>query len=519
MQNTIDVEVAKNSESAKNKRIAKNAAMLYVRMFLVMGVTLFTSREVLRLLGVDDFGIYNVVGGIIVLFTFLNSAMTASTQRFLNFELGRGRLDNVSRCFSASVTIHIWIAIVTLLIGEIVGIWFLNEYIQIPEGREYAANWALHFSLLGAAVNIIRTPYNAALIAYEKMSFYAYVSIVEVFLKLAVVYLLLISDFDKLILYSALMFVVICVVTGCYYIYSRQKFKECRYKLFYDKSLYKSLMSFSGWSLFGSLANVGSYQGTNIILNIFHGVGANAAIGIANQVQTAVSSFVANFQTAFNPQLVKSYAAGENSYFIKLILRTSKYSFYLLFVISLPIYIYCDKFLGIWLSYVPPYAVDFSRLIILVSLLDAIQGPLWISVQATGRIKIYQICVSLLTLMNIPFSYIAMKYGYPPNAVLVIKIVVSCILLLYRIGYLRKTMGLSMSLFAKEVLVPSIIISVVSYVSISLLSMFGNGMVYLLVVSAISVLLNSVMIMWIGLTTDERRFLMRAIRNRFSRGI
>ena len=519
MQDTIDVEVGKNSESANNKRIAKNTAMLYVRMFLVMGVTLFTSREVLRILGVDDFGIYNIVGGIIVLFTFLNSAMTTSTQRFLNFELGRGRLDNVSKYFSASVTIHILIAIVTLLVGEIIGVWFLNEYIKIPEGREYAANWTLHFSLLGAAVNIIRTPYNAAIIAYEKMSFYAYISIIEVLLRLGVVYLLLIGDFDKLILYSVLMFIVICVVTFFYYIYSRQKFKECRFRLFYDKSLYKSLMSFSGWSLFGSLANVGSYQGTNIILNIFHGVGANAAVGIANQVQTAVSSFVANFQTAFNPQLVKSYAAGENSYFIKLILRTSKYSFYLLFVISLPIYIYCDKLLGIWLSYVPPYAVDFSRLIILVSLLDAIQGPLWISVQATGRIKVYQICVSLLTLTNIPFSYIAMKNGYPPSGVLVIKIIVSCVLLFYRIGYLRKTMNLSVRLFSKEVLIPSVIISGVSYVAIYLLSMLGNGMVNLLAVSAVSVLLNIVMIMWIGLTTEERLFLVRAIRNRFTHGV
>ena len=314
------------NNSQNNKRIAKNTLMLYVRMLLIMAVSLYTSRVILQALGVEDFGLYNVVGGVVVLFTFINNAMVTSTQRFLNFEIGGNNLDEARKVFSASLNIHIIIAGAFLLLAETVGLWFLNRYIQIPEGREIAANWVYQFSIIVSILNIIRSPYNAAIIAHEHMSFYAYVSIIEVILKLAIVYMVYLFA-DRLIAYAFLMMMVTLIVLGVYYIFCKRKYEICRYQFEYDRKRYMALASFSGWSLFGSLANMGASQGINIILNMFFGVAVNAAMGIANQVNAAVYQFVSSFQTAFNPQIIKSYAADDRNYFISLILNSSRYSF------------------------------------------------------------------------------------------------------------------------------------------------------------------------------------------------
>lgn len=498
--------------SENNKRIAKNTMFLYVRMLLIMGVTLYTSRIVLQVLGVEDFGIYNVVGGIVVLFSFVNNAMVTSTQRFLNYELGKKNLEATARVFSASVTIHWCIAIVTLILAETVGLWFLLNYIQYPQEREWAVFITYQFAIFSTCVNMIRAPYNAAIIAYEKMSFYAYISIIEAVLRLLIVYLLSLANFDHLIFYSVLMFSVIGIVTLAYYAYCKSYFSTCHYTYHWEKDLYKRLMGFSGWSLFGGVANMGASQGLNILLNMFFGVTVNAAMGIANQVQAAVYSFVGNFQTAFNPQIVKSYASGDRDYFIDLIVRTSKYSYFLLFTISLPLYVCCEEVLSLWLGNVPAYAVSFCRLMILFSLLDAIQGPLWVSVQATGKIRDYQILMSVMILSNLPLSYLFLKQDYSPEVVLTIRCLLNLLILFVRLWYLRLLYDFPVWRYGREVICRIVCVTIISYGMISCLSMDVLPIVKILEVIFFSVIGNLFLVYILGFDNKERQLIIKQIK-------
>lgn len=485
---------------------------LYVRMLLIMGVTLYTSRIVLQVLGVEDFGIYNVVGGIVVLFSFVNNAMVTSTQRFLNYELGKKNLEATARVFSASVTIHWCIAIVTLILAETVGLWFLLNYIQYPQEREWAVIITYQFAIFSTCVNMIRAPYNAAIIAYEKMSFYAYISIIEAILRLLIVFLLLLANFDRLIFYSFLMFAVIGIVTLGYYAYCKSHFSTCRYTCHWDKDLYRRLMGFSGWSMFGGVANIGASQGLNILLNMFFGVTINAAMGIANQVQSAVYSFVGNFQTAFNPQIVKSYASGDRDYFIDLIVRTSKYSYFLLFTISLPLYICCEEVLSLWLGNIPEYAVSFCRLMILFSLLDAMQGPLWVSVQATGKIRDYQILMSVMILSNLPLSYLFLKQGYSPEVVLTIRCLLNLLILFVRLWYLRLLYDFPVWRYGREVICRIVCVTIISYGMISCLSMDVLPIVKILEVIFFSVIGNLFLVYILGFGNKERQLIIKQIK-------
>ena len=431
-------------------------------MILMMAVSLYTSRVILAALGVEDFGLYNIVGGIVVLFSFINNAMVTSTQRFLNYELGRNNPEEAQKVFSASLSIHFITAAVFLILSESVGLWFLNNYIKIPQGREVAANWVYQFSVLASIFNIIRAPYNAAIIAHERMSFYAYVSIIETILKLLIVYLVYLFS-DRLISYSAMIAGVAAIILFVYYIFCRRKFSVCKYKFEFDKSRYFSIASFSWWSLFGSLANTGVSQGINIILNVFFGVAVNAAMGIANQVNSAIYSFVSNFQTAFNPQIVKSYAASDLKYFINLILNTSRYSFFLLFVLALPVYITCPDLLKLWLGNVPEYSVSFTRLMLLFLLIDSVQGPLWVSAQATGKIKNYQLLMSSLILLNLPITYVLFKFFSNPEIALVVRVGINFITAIARVLYLNHLYGFPISAYLKDVVLICFIIMLISF--------------------------------------------------------
>ncbi|MEO3213992.1 MULTISPECIES: lipopolysaccharide biosynthesis protein [Parabacteroides] len=494
--------MSKTSEN--NKRIVKNTLFLYIRMLLIMGVSLYTSRIVLEVLGIEDFGVYNVVGGIVVLFTFINNAMVTSTQRFLNYELGVGNQVTISRVFSASVTIHMCIALLTFILAETVGLWFLIHYIKYPEGREYAVVMTYQFSILATCISIIRAPYSAAIISHECMSFYAYISVIESVCRLLIVYLLALTTFDKLIFYSFLMFSVILVITFGYYLYCRCRFSVCRYTFFFEKGLYERLVSFSAWSLFGGAANMGASQGLNILLNLFYGVTVNAAMGIANQVSHAVYSFVSNFQMAFNPQIVKSYAAGEKQYFIDLVIRTSKYSFYLLFIISLPVFICCKECLGLWLVEVPPHSVQFCRMMILFLLLDALQGPLWVSVQATGNIRNYQLLMSVMILSNIPLSFIAINIWNFPEIVLIIKIMINVFVLLFRLFYLNSLYEFPIFRYLREVVLYALIVSVLSVPVPLFFSQFVNSFANLVVEIFISIVISSSLVFFVGISKKER---------------
>ena len=438
--------------------------------------------------------------------------MVTSTQRFLNYELGKKNLEATARVFSASVTIHWCIAIVTLILAETVGLWFLLNYIQYPLEREWAVILTYQFAILSTCINMIRAPYNAAIIAYEKMSFYAYISIIEAVLRLLIVYLLSFSNFDRLIFYSFLMFAVIGIVTLGYYAYCKSHFSTCRYTCHWDKDLYRRLMGFSGWSMFGGVANIGASQGLNILLNMFFGVTVNAAMGIANQVQSAVYSFVGNFQTAFNPQIIKSYASGDRDYFIDLIVRTSKYSYFLLFTISLPLYICCEEVLSLWLGNVPAYAVSFCRLMILFSLLDAMQGPLWVSVQATGKIRDYQILMSVMILSNLPLSYLFLKQGYSPEVVLTIRCLLNLLILFVRLWYLRLLYDFPVWRYGREVICRIVCVTIISYGMISCLSMDVLPIVKILEVIFFSVIGNLFLVYILGFDNKERQLIIKQIK-------
>lgn len=500
-----------------NKRIAKNTLFLYIRMFFIMAVTLYTSRIILKVLGVEDFGIYNVVAGIVIMFSFLNNAMVTSTQRFLNYELGREKTVEVARIFSMSFTAHIIIVVGVIILSETVGLWFLNSQMNIPKERINAANWVYQFSILVACVQILRSPYNACIIAYEKMSFYAYISIVEVCLKLLIVYILIIDFCDKLILYAMLLFIVSLLVLAFYKYYCNKYFKVSLYHYFWDKSLFLRLMSFSGWSLFGSAANVGASQGLNILLNIFYGVAVNAAMGIANQFFVAVNSFIANFQTAFNPQIVKSYAANNDEGFMNLVFHTSKYSYFLLLFISLPLFICCPFVIEQWLGVVPEHTVAFCRLMILFSLIDALSGPLWISVQATGNIRFYQILMGSLIFMNLPLCWLVLYLGFVPETVLVIRVLINALTYFTRIGYLKIKLKFSTRKYIKEVILTSVFVTLLS-VPIPLLVAFSTeGWYQLLLTVLLSSLFLVFWIYFIGLAKDEKEFIKILVSNKIKK--
>ena len=502
------------NEESNTKRIAKNTLMLYFRQILIMIVSLYTVRVVLNTLGAEDYGIYNVVAGVVVLFSFVNNAMATSTQRFLNFNLGKEDTEKTQQTYSSSLLIHIGIALIFVILAETVGLWFVNTKLNIPLERHSAAMWCYQFSIITTVFNILRVPYNAVIIAYEKMSFFAWVSIVEAVLKLLVVYLLIISPLDKLVVYVILLTLVSIIILFCYKIYCNKKFEIAHYKKVTDYSLVKEILGFSGWSLFGATANVANQQGTNIVLNMFTNVTVNAAMGIANQVNSAVYSFVSNFQTAFKPQLVKSYAAEKKEEFNSLIIRSAKFSFYLLWIIVLPLTLNLDFVLQIWLKNVPDFSIGFIKLILIYSLFESINGPLFLAVQATGKIKKYQIIVSCLIFSNLPFSIIAFSLGANPYCVLIIRIILECFITIFRLLYLNKTQKFSIGSYLKNVMIPVLVVMIVSFFITSLISSYFSGLVFFFGSCAISVIVNMLLVCLVGINKNERKMIV----NFFKRG-
>lgn len=441
--------------SDNNKRIAKNTLFLYFRMILIMLVALYTSRVVLAQLGVRDYGIYNVVGGVVTMFSFLNNCMMTSTQRFLTFELGKGNKERLKNVFSTSLNIHICIAFIIVLLAETIGLWFINNKLVIPNGRMVAANWVYQFVILAFCVNIIQVPYNAVLIAHEKMNVYAYISIVEAILKLIIVYVLSICIFDKLIVYGVLFFVVQLTIRLIYQVYCKKHYSECEFRYFWDKKLYRQMSGFAGWNMLGSIAWLLRDQGLNIILNMFFGPVINAARGVASQVSSAVMGFISNFQVALNPQITKNYAVGQLKEMEKLSYLGIKFSYIILFCLAFPLTLNIDYILKIWLIEVPHYTALFITLIMIDSLIGNLFGvPLMTSLSATGNIKKYQIVVSLIILCIVPFGYLALKLGYDAPSVFYITILFTTISGFVRFLFCRKQIGYSLRLMMRDVLFP-----------------------------------------------------------------
>lgn len=491
---------------ADNARLAKNTMFLYFRMIFIMAVTLYTSRVVLRVLGVEDFGIFNVVAGVVAMFGFLNSSMSATTQRFISFSLGRGD-DNLNKVFSTCVLTHALIALGVLVLVESVGLWFLYNKMIIPEVRMDAAFWVFQFSALSTVVTVMSIPFNADIIAHEKMSAFAYISIVEVCLKLLIVFLLDVGNIDKLVLYGFLLLLVQCGIFLTYMGYCLRHFKESRFRFVYEKKLFSEVFSFAGWNLWGYLASILYTQGLNILLNVFFGPVVNAARGLANQVDGAIRLFASNFQMAINPQIVKTYAAKDLESMHKLVFRSSKFSFFLLLALSLPVMIEAPVILRLWLSTVPDWTASFLRLMLVVVIVDSVANPLMTSAAATGRIKLYQSVLGGIQLLIVPVAYVVLRMGGEPNSVFVVHVCICLIAFAVRLFIVRGMIGLSIKKYLMEVCVKSGVVTVVATVlPLTLYFSMTNSLLSAIVVVFVSLGSVAVSAYAIGLTKSERVF-------------
>ncbi|WP_291806621.1 lipopolysaccharide biosynthesis protein [Lutibacter sp.] len=431
-------------------------------MILIILVTLYTSRVILNALGIEDYGLHNVVGGMVLMMSFLNNAMATSTQRFLNFEMGRGDIQKLNRVFSMSVNIHLIIAIVVFLLLETLGLWFVNSQLNIPPHRMEAVIWVFHFSAASLLITIAAVPYHASIIAHEKMTVFAYIGIAEALLKLLVAFLITRIEGDSLKVYALLLFGVTGIVQIMYYLYSRINFKESNYFFYWDTKLFKTLASFAGWSLFGSFSVVMKNQGVNVLLNIFFGPTVNAAKGISAQINGALSSFVQNFQTALKPQMIKSYAAGDIRYHLQLAFSGAKYSYFLLLFLSLPILLEMETILVFWLKNVPEFTTIFARLVVISALVDALSVTLVASIQATGKVKNYQIMIGSLFLVILPFSYLFFKLGFSPQSTYYVALVIFSIILVARLFLVKKQIDFAISDFLKFVFFKALIVTICS---------------------------------------------------------
>lgn len=498
-----------------NKRIAKNTVALYIRMLLVMAVSLYTSRVILNVLGVDDFGIYNLVAGVVVLFSFLNNAMTSASQRYLNVAIGQNDKDEIQRVFSSSLIMHLSLIVIVLLLAESIGLWFVETKLNIPEGRETAAFVAYQLAIVTTCINILKVPYNASVIANEKMSFFAYTGIVEVILKLLIVWILLFFESDKLIVYSVLLLLVNLILLIWYIIYCRRHFDANQFNLSFDKILLKEMSSFSGWNLFGGVADVGYKQGTHFILNIFCGVALNATMGIINQIRTAIFSFTSNLQVAANPQIIKSYTTGDYSYYQDLVFRISKYSYFLMLLICVPVILNADYLLHLWLKNPPEYTTSFTILILIFCLVDSLTGPLWTSMQATGNIRIYQIATSLCLLLNLPLSFLVLKMGMSPEWVIIVQILVALFNIGIRIFFSHKYANISALLYVKKVLLPITLVTVLSLPLSIWLSYDMSDFIRMVVVCLMSPTIIITLIYFCGTSKIERNIINKYLLSRF----
>lgn len=488
-------------------------------MLFTMAVSLYTSRVVLDVLGVSDYGIYNVIGGIVVLVSMINHSMTAATQRFITFELGKYDLKKVSDTFSMSMTAHIIICLIVIFIGETVGLYYVVNYLNIAPERHDAALWVYQISLITIVVNIIRIPYNASVIAYEKMSFFALVSIVETLLKLLVVYLLLIANIDKLILYTILILISTLICNLIYKIYCNKQFSTCRYYWIMNKSYFNKLLGFFGWNFIGTLATTGTQQTGNMIVNFFCGTVANAAYGVAAQVNVAIGGLANNFQTAFTPQIVKLYSQGKMKELYLLMNRSALLSYYLLFIIGMPIFMYIELVLGIWLKEVPQYAGIFCRWLIIYAFIDSLQSPLWKAITATGNIRNYEIWLNLVLILNIPLSYLCLKEGMPPYYVVAISAIMNLLTAFIRTIHVKIQIQFPILMYIREVILRASFVTI-AYIAFCLFAnkyFIINNLIEFSIFFVLSVLIIGIFVYAIGLNSSDRKAISEILKARFNR--
>ena len=505
--------MSENNQNINNKRIAKNTMLLYGRMLLLMAISLYTSRVILNALGVEDYGIYNIVGGVVAMFSMLSGSLSAAISRFITFDLGKGNKENLAKVFSASVTIQLGICAIVILLAETVGLWFLNSKMVIPENRLYAANWVYQLSLVTFVISLVSIPYNAAIIAHERMSAFAYISIFEAVNKLIVAYFIIISPFDKLIFYAIMIAMIAIIIRLIYGVYCKKRFEECTYHFIYDHELLKQMFGFAGWNFIGASSALLRDQGGNIVINLFCGPAVNAARGIAFQVNTAVHSFVTNFMTALNPQITKSYASGDYQYMMTLIFQGARLSYYILLLLSLPVIVNTHYILHIWLGQVPEHTVLFVQLVLIFGMCESISSPLITAMLATGKIRNYQLVVGGFQMLNLPVSYILLRFGAIPETVLIVAIVISQLCLVSRLYMLRGLIGLKARDFIKKVYANVIEVTILSVIVPFLLAIvLNNDFLNFIVLSIITVVSTLLVVFYVGCTMEERQFVVSKVK-------
>lgn len=480
-----------------------------------MAISLYTSRVVLNTLGVVDYGVYAIVGGTVTLFGFFNAAMAAATQRFLAFDIGRGEKEKLNNTFNATFIIHIGIATLILVLAETVGLWFIKQKLNIPEERMEAAFWVYHFSVFTFLTGVIQVPFSALIIAREKMNVYAATSVAEVLLRLVIVWLLVVIDFDKLKLYTIFVFFATVIMAVFNQIYCRIKFEESKFRWYYDRTYFQTLVSYSGWNLFGNIAAVASGQGINVVLNLFFGTVVNAAYGVMLQVQGAVNMFVNNFLIAVKPQIIKAFATGDSNRMTLLIFQSSKFSYLLMYIVVIPIVFNTEFVLTLWLKNPPPNAAVFVKLCLINILVDCVSYPLKTGVQATGNIKWYQIMIGTFIIMNLPISYLLLLCIHKPEIPLYIAIFITLFSLVFRLYFLKRLMVFSVKNYLKQVILRLVAVSLVGVVLAEIYIYFYSSNSYLsFIVLLLISLFSSVLI---GFSKREKLFVKDYLLKRFSR--
>ena len=500
--------------AADTKKIAKNTMMLYIRMLLIMAVTLYTSRVILKVLGIDDYGIYNLIAGFVTFLVFISNSLVSAMQRYFNVALGQNNPNRYKEVFSMSLNILFLFSVLIVVLGETIGLWFVHNYLNIPEERFSAAMWVYQISLLTFVANTLRTPFHASIIAHERMSFYAYISIIEVILRLAMVFMLVWIPFDHLIMYALLYFSVIIGVNLIYIAYCVRKFDVCHYIFKKDRKLFVELIGFSGWSLLGQSAVVVKNQGEAIFINRFFSVAANAALGIAGQVTNAIEMFVSNFQTAFTPQLTQTYAAGSIEEHHKLLFRSAKFSYYLLLVMLLPVCLNIDTILALWLEEVPEYTSYFVTFILISYLFNALSTPFYTSILASGKIKCYQIALCAIFAFGLFFIYLILRIGMPPYSVSIVAIFIQVALLAIRIIFCKKYVGISVSRFISDVIIPTALCTITSIIIPFVLSLVAKGTIASLITIVIDAFVVLGFVFFVGITKTERAFILNMINKK-----
>jgi len=507
--------------SKNNRRIAINTLLLYIRMLITMLVGLYTSRVVLKALGAEDFGIYNVVGGFVSMFAIVRSGLVSSTQRFVTYDLGTGDKAELNRTFSTIVLIYLFLCVIIVVFGELGGYWFIEFKMNIPTERLNAAKWVFQFSLVALIVTLLSSPYNSLIIAHERMKAFAYITIYEVFAKLGVAYIIFITTFDKLVIYAVLLCIVHITVPVLYALYCYRQFPDeikIRWHLNWKKVC--EIYAFAGWSMFGGFAHMGFTQGLNILLGMFFTPVVNAARGIAVQVQGVIMQFVANFQMAIDPQIIKSYARDDIDYMSRLISTSSRFSYFLLYFISLPIMLEVDTLLDWWLVDVPQYTSLFFRLIIVTTIYDAISNPYGKAIHATGRIRNYQIVCSTILIAIVPVAYIVLKMGGAPYSVFIVHVVLGFIAMVLRIYMADVIAKVPFRDFLVDTASKLILVTLISFILPFVIHLyFQEGAIRFLLVGFISVCSVGGCIYVFGITKSERELVLGKIRILTKNGI